>query len=168
MSTPLLIAIIFGALIIVGLATYAGYLLAKLYYQTKAQQEEKQALLAQQTAQVNEHNQTLERDIRVIASATLSEQCELTECVMRIAVLSTRFATVGEPLPNFTQQYAAIYGLYDKVKHYPTHQKYAELEKQKRMKLRVERMQLESEWHDRVIADLEKLLATESLLATQG
>ena len=167
--SPVLIALIAtGGLIVTVLAGYAGYLLAQLYYQKQTQEQQKQQLLQQQIEQVTQYNQALERDIRTIASATLAEQCELTECVMRISVLISRFATAGEPLPDFAQHFSAIFGLYEKVKHYPTHQKYADLEKQKRMKLRVERMQLEAEWHDSVIADLEKLVATDSLLAITG
>lgn len=165
MSTTLVILLVVGGLIITGLAGYAGYLLAQLYHQQQHQKHQQRIEQQQQIEQLKQHNDIVERDIRTIASATLAEQCELTECVMRIAVLSTRFATLGEPLPDFTQRYAAIFGLYDKVKHHPTHQNYAELEKQQRMKFRVERMKLEAEWHERVIADLQKLVATKSLIA---
>ena len=165
MSTTWLILLSLGGLIIFGLAGYAGYLLTLLHAQKQAQAAQQRVLQQQQTEQLQAHNRKLEQDIQFIASATLAGQCELTEAVMRIAVLFSRFAAVGASLPDFNQQYAAIFALYDKVKHYPTHEKYAALEKQARMKLRVERMQLEAEWQARVTADLNRLVAKASLIS---
>ena len=72
-------------LVIVGLAGYAYYLAVKLH---KAKIE---LLEAQQQAEqkLKDHQQKLINDIQFIARSVLSEQCEITEGVMRLNYLIT-------------------------------------------------------------------------------
>ena len=108
MISPWLLAALVGGLIIVGMAVYAGKLLAQLKVQNQQQQRA-----------VNQRNLRILESINTIAMAMREDQCNLSEGAIRLTNLlnALQFA---QP-QNFAADYPGLYGLYDKVKDMPTH-----------------------------------------------
>ena len=91
MSTAVIIALCLGAIIIAGLAFYAGQLLYKLSAQkkliAKKQAEQKQKLAASRL----KRNAKLADSIHLIARAMKEEQCEFSEGCLRVWVLMSQY-----------------------------------------------------------------------------
>lgn len=69
-----------GGAIILGLAGYAGWLLAKLRQQTKMQEKAMNEAIKQRNLKIIE-------SVDVIAMATLQEQCDLSEAAIRLYMI---------------------------------------------------------------------------------
>lgn len=103
------VALIVGALIIAGLAYYAGTLLAQL----RRQRQLRDSAIAKR-------NENLYQSIETIALAMQQEQCPLSEGSLRVTVLLDHLALpAGQDFPD---QYPAIHEMYERIKHMPTHE----------------------------------------------
>lgn len=107
------IALIVGILIIVGLAFYAGSLLAKL----RRQRDIRDKAIAKR-------NENLYQSIETIALAMSQDQCPLSEGALRVTVLLDHLALPGreENDRTFEAEYPAIHDMYERIKHMPTHE----------------------------------------------
>ncbi|EKE73016.1 DUF2489 domain-containing protein [Gallaecimonas xiamenensis] len=136
------IAAVIGALIVVALAFYAG----KLLFMVKAQRQKEEAFLA-------EHNQKLEKSIRIIAAAMLEDQCELSEGVIRIRVLMDHLL----PYQAYGDRFPALFDLYERVKDLPTHEARQAQDKKERRRQDREREGWERELADAIKAEAAQL-----------
>ena len=133
-----------AAIIIAGLAFYAGKLFAKLRRQTLNNEK---ALAAQQE-KINKHNNKQIESIRLIAKAVSEEQCELSEGAIRICRLLEKIYVIEDA--NFPTQYPALHELDLFLADYPTHAGYKALKRQERMRFDVKRSQQEERLKDSI------------------
>lgn len=131
---------IVALLIIAGLAWYASRLLKKL----KLQQEViAQAKIARTTR--------LKESIEIIAKAMQQGECNLSEGVIRLAMLLMPFGKNLQPYPAMMQ-------LYEIVRHMPTHEARKTLEKRERMRFDLERESAEAKFEQDIMDELPRLL----------
>jgi len=145
--------IIVAAIVIAGLAAYAGKLLSQLAQQNKniaAQQLAKQQKIEASNTKISE-------SIRLIAKAIVEQQCELSEGAIRISRLLETFHADGDA--NYPQQFPAIHQLDQHLAQYPTHQAYKALKRQERMRFDVKRAQWEQELKEPITKECSNLLA---------
>jgi len=138
------IFIALGALIIIALSIYAGRLLFLLQMQKQRHQAARQKRI-----------DNISESIQTIAFAMHQQQCDLSEGAIRICRLLE--AIPLDPLPDYKEQYPALHNLFDKVKHYPTHNDRNELSKKERRGQDKEREQFESELASEILGETEKL-----------
>ncbi|MGL5336019.1 MAG: DUF2489 domain-containing protein [Enterovibrio sp.] len=99
-----------AALILFGLAAYAGWLLSALQQQKLQQAAAQKAAIAQRNEMLNEH-------IALIAKAALDGNCEYCEACIRIYMLLN---AREEELPRSLElEYPALYEIYLLVKDMP-------------------------------------------------
>jgi len=159
MSMVYVILLSVAAIIIAGLAFYAGKLFAKLRRQTLNNEK---ALAAQQE-KINKHNNKQIESIRLIAKAVSEEQCELSEGAIRICRLLEKIYVIGDA--NFPTQYPALHELDLFLADYPTHAGYKALKRQERMRFDVKRSQQEERLKDSITQEC-VLLKTFSITPT--
>ncbi|GAA3542837.1 DUF2489 domain-containing protein [Zobellella aerophila] len=148
MISPWLIAAFAGGVIIVGLAGYAGILLARL----RQQQLHRERAIARRNARILD-------SIRVIASAVREDQCNLSEGAIRLTNLLN---TLQFRRPrDFTGEYPGLYGLYDKVKDMPTHEARKQYKRNEIMRMDLERAGFEHELEGQIKAEVAQLAALE-------
>jgi hypothetical protein len=135
-----------AVLIIVALSVYAVRMTSLLRAQTKRHQAAKQKRIDNMTV-----------SIQTIAFAVHQQQCDLSEGAIRICRLLE--ALPLDPLPDYKSHFPAIHGLYNKVKHYPTHAERNALSKQERRSQDKQREQFESEAESAILNEAEKLRA---------
>jgi len=150
MSMVYVILLSVAAIIIAGLAFYAGKLFAKLR-------------LAAQQEKINKHNNKQIESIRLIAKAVSEEQCELSEGAIRICRLLEKIYVIGDA--NFPTQYPALHELDLFLADYPTHAGYKALKRQERMRFDVKRSQQEERLKDSITQEC-VLLKTFSITPT--
>lgn len=135
---------IIAALILLGMAAYAVYLLLAVKKQNQAikaaQQQARQARVARLT-----------ESIEIIAKAMQSGDCNLSEGVLRLKMLL-------DPLSNSLKNYPAMFALYETVQDMPTHEARRELKKNERMKLDLTRESKEVELETEIQTELNQLL----------
>lgn len=135
---------IIAALILLGMAAYAVYLLLAVKKQNQAikaaQQQARQARVARLT-----------ESIEIIAKAMQSGDCNLSEGVLRLKMLL-------DPLGNSLKNYPAMFALYETVQDMPTHEARRELKKNERMKLDLTRESKEVELETEIQTELNQLL----------
>ena len=144
MNTYLILAIAIGAIIILILGVYAG----RLVYMLKRQND-------QQKAVRNERVASMQLSIQTIAFAMQQQQCDLSEGVIRICRLLE--ALPISPLPDFPARYPAVHALFEKVKHYPTHEARSQLSKSERRLQDKEREAIESELESAILKETVEL-----------
>lgn len=127
-------------LIIAGLAWYTWRLLKKLKLQ---QQVIAQAKIARTVR--------LKESIEIIAKAMQQGECNLSEGVIRLAMLLMPF---GKNL----QPYSAMMQLYEIVRDMPTHEARKTLDKRERMRLDLERESAEVKFEQDIMDELPRLL----------
>lgn len=153
MTNPwLIVLLIFGALIIAGLAFYAGKLLWLL--QQQKQQQLQQA--EQQQHQQLQNQLYVEQSIFTICKAVDAGQCELSEGALRVWVLLNRLPEQQQgPLAT---DYPGIYQMYLTVKEMPTHQARKEQPKQATLAQDKQRLQAEKNLAPQILAETKHLL----------
>jgi len=144
-----LIALILAAIIITSLAIYAAKLLKQLSAQKKAQQR---AELARQKA-LAKHDEKILSSVTIIVRAMKEEQCDFSEGCWRLSVLLDSLKLSSE----LAQQFPAIFKLYEGIKHLSILGDRKALEKKQRMKEDYQRMTIEAELHNDIVADLDLL-----------
>ena len=115
MSTAWIIAFIVGAIIIAGLAFYAG----KLLFQLKVQNQKIAKLKAERAEKIAARNAKLADSINLIARAMKEKQCEYSEGCLRIWVLMSQYQF--DEAVDLSQEYENVFKMYDVVKEMPTH-----------------------------------------------
>lgn len=150
MSVVAIIVITLAFLILAGLSFYAG----KLLMQLKQQQQNKLKQLEQ--IKVDRDNRLIE-SIQTISHAMESEQCEISEGVLRLAVLFDHLSNAQQK--NYPKKYPAIHALNEKIKHFAILEERKKLEKKERMRQDFQRMQAEAEFKELVIAEAIELKA---------
>ena len=145
MSSTTLIILIAAALIVAGLAFYAGTLLWQLQQQARARQQK-----------LAEKQQYLRESITLICKAMREQQCELSEGALRVWVLLDHLVPERKPDPETT--YPGLYQMYQVVKDMPTHQ--ARKAQAKALTLQQDELRLKAEQDlkDVILTDAEALL----------
>ena len=160
----MILALSVGAVIIAGLAFYAGQLLYKLSAQKKLiakEQVKQQAKLAKSRL---ERNAKLADSIHLIARAMHQEQCEFSEGSLRIWVLMSQYSfTDDEDLPG---RYPGIFAMYEVVKEMPTHDSRKKYAKKEIFKQDTARWRAEESLSDEIEADCKKIIV--EFKAAQG
>jgi len=151
-STLWIIAFIIGALIVAGLAFYAGTLLK----QVKQQNEKVAANNAKLQQQRKQKNIKLADSINLIAKAMKEKQCEYSEGCLRVWVLMSQYMFDSDE--NIEQQYPAIMKMYDVVKEMPTHDARKKYSKKEIFKMDSARFKAEKDLEDEIQQDLDKVV----------
>ena len=130
-----------ASLIIGALSFYAG----KLLFQLK-----------QQNLQRAQRRQQRIKDIlfsvHTIAKATEQQQCDLSEASIRLCNLMDALPLLEDI--DFSQRYPALYELYDSIKHMPTHEARKALKRNERMKMDLQREELEAKLETKILREL--------------
>ncbi|KZN64079.1 DUF2489 domain-containing protein [Pseudoalteromonas luteoviolacea] len=157
MSTLWIIALLVGALIVAGLAFYAG----KLLWQLKVQKETIAKLQAEQTEKLEksrqERNGKLADSINLIAKAMKQKQCEYSEGCLRVWVLISQYSFDEEVSLETT--YPGVYEMYDEVKEMPTHDARKKYSKKEIFKMDTKRWRAEERLESQILKDCDKLLS---------
>lgn len=139
--------IVLAVLILVSLAGYAGYLMLKLRQKKKREQ----ALIEEaKEAQKARYLRILD-SLDVIARAMISEQCDLSEGVLRLKPL---LDVLGKKLSHYT----AMWELYQVVENMPILEERKQLKRNERMKLDLEREAKEVELSEQIKLECQQLL----------
>jgi len=144
-----LAALVVAIIIIASLAFYAGKLLKQLSAQKQAQQ---QAELAHQLA-LAKHDHKVLASVKIIVRAMQEEQCDFSEGCWRLSVLLDSLKLSSE----LSQQFPAIYKLYNEIKHLSILEDRKQLDKKQRMKQDYQRITLEAQYHSKIVSDLDLL-----------
>lgn len=144
-----LAALVVAIIIIASLAFYAGKLLKQLSAQKQAQQ---QAELAHQQA-LAKHDHKVLASVKIIVRAMQEEQCDFSEGCWRLSVLLDSLKLSSE----LSQQFPAIYKLYNEIKHLSILEDRKQLDKKQRMKQDYQRITLEAQYHSKIVSDLDLL-----------
>ncbi|MGL5949416.1 MAG: DUF2489 domain-containing protein [Aeromonas sp.] len=140
-----LLAALGGGLIILALALYAGRLLFQLKQRQTAQQQAQRAGIAARNARILE-------SVQIIAKAMQSEQCDLSEGVIRLTHLLDALQTGGTR--DFKAEFPGVYGLFAQIEHMPTHAARKALKRNEIMKMDLERSGFELTWEAQINAEL--------------
>ncbi len=149
MSNIWLYALVLAVVVIAALAFYAGSLLRQV---AKQKQHQQQAELAQQSALAS-HDHKVLASVLLITRAMKEEQCDFSEGCWRLSVLLDSLKTTS----GLEQQFPAIFKLYNKIKHLTILDERKQLPKQQRMKEDFQRITLEQQLHEEIVADLDLL-----------
>ncbi|MCF6438512.1 DUF2489 domain-containing protein [Pseudoalteromonas luteoviolacea] len=156
MSTIWVVALVVGALIVAGLAFYAGKLLWQLKVQkdTIAKLKEEQAKKLEKSRQ--ERNGKLADSINLIAKAMKQKQCEYSEGCLRVWVLISQYSFDSEVVLEKT--YPGVFEMYDEVKEMPTHDARKKYSKKEIFKMDTQRWRAEERLEEQILKDCDKLL----------
>ena len=143
------LVIALAIIVIVLLASYAGYLLLKV----KKQQQDAVDAKQQRLDEAKAKKQQVLDDIKYIAAAMLEERCEPSEGVMRIAKLFEALSMSEQMAVEFPH----IFEHYDCIKAHPIKEARKSLEKQQRMKLDLARMKSEAKLEQGLTEDAQKI-----------
>lgn len=131
---------VLAALIILSMAAYAARLWLKIYRQN-SQIKQAQAVRFERIFE----------SVEIIAKAMLSEQCDLSEGVLRLKPL---LDVLGKPLNRF----AAMWALFETVQDMPILEARKQLKRNERMKFDLEREAKEVELAEQIKTELAVLL----------
>lgn len=137
-----------GGVIILGLASYAGYLLLQLKKQKELQLQHRKLAIEKRNANIFENVNTL-------CLAGIQGQCDLSEISIRVYCIMDYVQ--GDERVDFEQEYPAITELYHVVKDMPRGEQRQELAKQERMQQNLTRHKAESRLQDAMIEELKLL-----------
>ncbi|EOD56477.1 hypothetical protein G113_03219 [Aeromonas molluscorum 848] len=141
MSTTLILATLAGSLILLGLAIYAGMLLARVRRQGELQ-----------ARAIRERNERILDSVRLIAHAVRDGQCDYSEGAIRLTnLLNALQIKEGRA---FAAEFPGLYDLYEKVKEMPTHEARKALKRNEIMKMDLERSGYEVELEAQILKDV--------------
>lgn len=140
----LYLALIAAALVIAGLAFYAGRLLFLL-----KKQNQRHAVAR------NKRIVNISESIKTIALALSQQQCDLSEGVIRICRLLD--ALPVDPKPNYKQDFPHTYTLFSHVSVFDTHDARLALDKRERRRQDRAREEIESQYESKVLDELQKI-----------
>ena len=142
------IFIILG-LIVFGLAGYLGFLFVKL----KAQKADQDELQKKFDEKIKEQDYYFKDSMITLARATLTGQCELSECCIRVRKLMEYY-----PEMEANQDFGPIITMYEQIKIFPTHQERLDQTKQEIFDQDKRRYEIENDFRESVHRSLEKLI----------
>ncbi len=137
-----------GAVIIIALASYAGYLLLQLKKQKELQLKHKKMAIDKRNANIFENVHTL-------CQAGIQGQCDLSEISIR--VYNIMDYVQGEDRVDFDKTYPAISELYHVVKDMARGEDRQNLAKKERMQQNLDRHKAEQRLTDAIIEELKVL-----------
>ena len=139
-----MLATLLGGLVLLGLAVYAGTLLARLKRQHDMQ---RQAIAAR--------NERILDSVRVIAHAVRDGHSYYSAGALRLTNLLDALQIKGGRA--FASEFPGLYGLYEKVKEMPTHEARRALKRNEVMKMDLERSGYEAELEAQILKDVARL-----------
>ncbi|CAM2890263.1 DUF2489 domain-containing protein [Vibrio ordalii] len=137
-----------GGIIILGLASYAGYLLLQL-------KKQKDLQLQHQTLAIEKRNANIFDSVNTLCMAGIQGQCDLSEISIRVYCIMDYVQ--GEQRIDFDSSYPAISELYYIVKDMPRGEELSQLAKQERMKHNLVRQKAEARLMDAIVEELKVL-----------
>ncbi|WP_072670186.1 DUF2489 domain-containing protein [Vibrio injensis] len=146
MNTLLLVMV--GGLIILGLASYAVYLLLQVKKQTQLQQQH-------QTLAIEKRNANIFDSVNTLCLAGIQGQCDLSEIAIRVYCIMDYVQ--GEQRVDFERDYPATAELYHIVKDMPRGDARQAMPKQERMRHNLTRQKAEVRLNDAIVAELKAL-----------
>ncbi|KLN63351.1 DUF2489 domain-containing protein [Vibrio sp. VPAP30] len=142
-----LLAILGGA-IILGLASYAGYLLLQL-------KKQKELQLQHQKLAIEKRNANIFESVNVLCLAGIQEQCDLSEISIRLYNIMDYVQ--GEERVDFEKEFPATSELFHIVKDMARGEERQTLAKKERMKQNLERHKAESLLQEAIVEELKRL-----------
>lgn len=158
MNTILILTLILGLLIIVALACYAYSLHLKLRKQSREQQQ-RELVLAEELGVRRQHYR---KSIRVICSALLAGQVNITEAAIRISMLIRQLQLTEDEEENCR----VFFQLTEATAHIPILDEWKKLSKSEKQNFDQEREGLEHSFHDFIMSAAQQLL--DSLVAEES
>lgn len=137
-----------GGAIILGLASYAGYLLLKL-------KKQKELQLQQQKLAIEKRNANIFESVNILCLAGIQEQCDLSEVSIRLYNIMDYVQ--GEDRVDFDKEFPATSELFHIVKDMARGEDRQQLEKKERMKQNLERHKAEARLQDAIVEELQRL-----------
>ncbi|GAB7228329.1 DUF2489 domain-containing protein [Vibrio rotiferianus] len=137
-----------GAVIIIALASYAGYLLLQL-------KKQKELQLKHQKLAIDKRNANIFENVHTLCQAGIQGQCDLSEISIR--VYNIMDYVQGEDRVNFDTTYPAISELYHVVKDMARGEDRQQLAKKERMQQNLTRHKAEQRLTDAIIEELKVL-----------
>ncbi|WP_434634428.1 DUF2489 domain-containing protein [Vibrio sp. SCSIO 43086] len=137
-----------GVVIIIALASYAGYLLLQLNKQKELQ-------LKHQKLAIDKRNANIFENVHTLCQAGIQGQCDLSEISIR--VYNIMDYVQGEDRVDFDKTYPAISELYHIVKDMARGEERQQLAKKERMQQNLTRHKAESRLTDAIIEELKVL-----------
>jgi hypothetical protein len=142
-----------GAVILLGLTGYAGYLL----WQVRVQQRQQQAKLAELEAFVTDERGKRVNSIRILAQGILDDQLSHTEAAIRITAL---LDILGQGQVA-REQHVALFKLADETLHIPRLADWQNLDRKTQRRYDKERLAAEAKYRDFVVASAQALVKFE-------
>ncbi|MGY5513774.1 DUF2489 domain-containing protein [Vibrio antiquarius] len=137
-----------GVVIIIALASYAGYLLLQL-------KKQKELQLKHQKLAIDKRNANIFENVHTLCQAGIQGQCDLSEISIR--VYNIMDYVQGEDRVDFDKTYPAISELYHIVKDMARGEERQQLAKKERMQQNLTRHKAESRLTDAIIDELKVL-----------
>ncbi|OQU49082.1 DUF2489 domain-containing protein [Vibrio parahaemolyticus] len=137
-----------GAVIIIALASYAGYLLLQL-------KKQKELQLKHQKLAIDKRNANIFENVHTLCQAGIQGQCDFSEISIRVYCIMDYVQ--GENRVNFDEVYPAISELYHIVKDMARGEDRQQLAKKERMQQNLTRQKAESRLTDAIIEELKVL-----------
>lgn len=137
-----------GAVIILGLAAYAGYLLLQLKKQKELQQQH-------QTLAIEKRNANIFENVNILCMAGIQGQCDLSEISIRVYCIMDYVQ--GENRVDFDREYPATAELYHIVKDMPRGEARQQMVKKDRMQHNLIRQKAETRLNDAIVEELKAL-----------
>jgi hypothetical protein len=139
---------ILGGVIILGLASYAGYLLRQLNKQKSLQRQHNELAVRKRNANIYENVSTL-------CSVGIQGQCDLSEICIRIYCIMDYVQ--GPERVDFELTYPALSELYHIVKDMPRGEERQSQVKKERMENNLLRYKAETRLNDAIVIELKSL-----------
>ncbi|ENK2258220.1 DUF2489 domain-containing protein [Vibrio alginolyticus] len=137
-----------GVVIIIALASYAGYLLLQL-------KKQKELQLKHQKLAIDKRNANIFENVHTLCQAGIQGQCDLSEISIR--VYNIMDYVQGEDRVDFDKTYPAISELYHVVKDMARGEDRQNLAKKERMQQNLDRHKAEQRLTDAIIEELKVL-----------
>ncbi len=140
--------VIAGAVIIIALASYAGYLLLQL-------KKQKELQLKHQKLAIEKRNANIFENVHTLCQAGIQGQCDLSEISIRVYCIMDYVQ--GEERIDFDKTYPAIAELYHIVKDMARGEDRQQLAKKERMQQNLARQKAESRLTETIVEELKLL-----------
>ncbi|EGQ7649978.1 TPA: DUF2489 domain-containing protein [Vibrio alginolyticus] len=137
-----------GVVIIIALASYAGYLLLQL-------KKQKELQLKHQKLAIDKRNANIFENVHTLCQAGIQGQCDLSEISIR--VYNIMDYVQGEDRVDFDKTYPAISELYHIVKDMARGEERQKIAKKERMQQNLTRHKAENRLTDAIIEELKVL-----------
>lgn len=141
------IFVIFGV-VVLGLSIYLGYLWRMIRHQKVESQKKEEEI----NARKKEQEKYVVDSLDIIALATIQNQCDSSECCIRVKNLIDYFPELSKK-----KEMQVFHQMYEEIKDFPTHEKRAEQSKQETFKQDQKRFRIEDKYRDRLLKSLEIL-----------